>query len=104
MIPRHATATLRSLAHGYPILALTGPRQAGKTTLAQIVARETLIARPDAMRIAQLGFDSGGLLTGPVAIEARTERHGNSAAGLGLRQAQAERVWGSGYSTHRRSC
>jgi predicted AAA+ superfamily ATPase len=35
MIPRHASTTLQSLAHGYPILVLTGPRQAGKTTLAQ---------------------------------------------------------------------
>ena len=35
MIPRQATATLQSLARGYPILALTGPRQAVKTTLAQ---------------------------------------------------------------------
>lgn len=35
MLPRHATTTLRSLAQGYPVLALTGPRQAGKTTLAQ---------------------------------------------------------------------
>ena len=35
VIPRHASTTLQSLAHGYPILALTGPRQAGKTTLAQ---------------------------------------------------------------------
>jgi uncharacterized protein len=35
MIPRHAAITLRNLAKGYPILAITGPRQAGKTTLAQ---------------------------------------------------------------------
>ncbi|MBA3057095.1 MAG: ATP-binding protein [Gammaproteobacteria bacterium] len=35
MIARHATATLKSLARGYPILAITGPRQSGKTTLAQ---------------------------------------------------------------------
>jgi predicted AAA+ superfamily ATPase len=35
MIPRQATATLQSLAQGYPILAITGPRQAGKTTLVQ---------------------------------------------------------------------
>jgi len=35
MIPRQATSTLQSLAQGYPILAITGPRQAGKTTLAQ---------------------------------------------------------------------
>lgn len=35
MIPRQASATLQSLARGYPILALTGPRQAGKITWAQ---------------------------------------------------------------------
>ena len=35
MIPRAAAATLRQLARGYPILAITGPRQAGKTTLAR---------------------------------------------------------------------
>ena len=35
MIPRQAASTLQSLAQGYPILAITGPRQAGKTTLAQ---------------------------------------------------------------------
>lgn len=35
MIDRQATAVLLKLAIGYPILAITGPRQAGKTTLAQ---------------------------------------------------------------------
>ncbi|MEY4268673.1 MAG: hypothetical protein RIS90_3208 [Pseudomonadota bacterium] len=35
MIARQATATLLELAQGYPVLAITGPRQAGKTTLAQ---------------------------------------------------------------------
>jgi len=35
VIPRQATTTLQSLAKGYPILAVTGPRQSGKTTLAQ---------------------------------------------------------------------
>lgn len=35
MIPRQAAATLQKLAQGYPILAITGPRQSGKTTLAQ---------------------------------------------------------------------
>ncbi len=35
MIPRHAASTLKSLATGYPIVALTGPRQSGKTTLAK---------------------------------------------------------------------
>ncbi len=35
MIQRQAAATLQSLAQGYPILAVTGPRQSGKTTLVQ---------------------------------------------------------------------
>lgn len=37
MIPRTAASTLLRLARGFPILALTGPRQSGKTTLAQAV-------------------------------------------------------------------
>jgi len=35
MIPRQAASILQQLALGYPILVITGPRQAGKTTLAQ---------------------------------------------------------------------
>jgi len=35
MIPRTASLTLRRLARGFPVLALTGPRQSGKTTLAR---------------------------------------------------------------------
>lgn len=35
MIPRLATTTLQRLAKGFPIVALTGPRQSGKTTLAR---------------------------------------------------------------------
>lgn len=35
MIPRHAEPTLRALARYYPVIALTGPRQSGKTTLAR---------------------------------------------------------------------
>jgi predicted AAA+ superfamily ATPase len=35
MIKRQAEVVLLDLAKGYPILAITGPRQAGKTTLAQ---------------------------------------------------------------------
>ena len=42
MIPRQAQPTLLQLAKGYPILALTGPRQSGKTTL----ARTTFPDRP----------------------------------------------------------
>lgn len=37
MIPREAEACLRTFAQGYPIIALTGPRQSGKTTLARAV-------------------------------------------------------------------
>lgn len=37
MIPRTAENCLKTFAQGYPILALTGPRQSGKTTLARAV-------------------------------------------------------------------
>ena len=37
MIPRAAAATLKRLAKGFPVVALTGPRQSGKTTLARAV-------------------------------------------------------------------
>ena len=37
LIPRTAAASLRRLARGFPIVAITGPRQAGKTTLARLV-------------------------------------------------------------------
>ncbi len=37
MIPRTAAQTAQRLAQGFPIVAITGPRQAGKTTLARAV-------------------------------------------------------------------
>ena len=37
MILRNAAETLARLSKGFPILAITGPRQAGKTTLAKLV-------------------------------------------------------------------
>ena len=37
MLARSATATLQQLAEWYPAVALTGPRQAGKTTLSRAV-------------------------------------------------------------------
>ena len=40
MIPRHAAASLERLARGFPVLALTGPRQSGKTTLARAFFRD----------------------------------------------------------------
>jgi uncharacterized protein len=33
LIPRSAESTIRDLASGYPVVAITGPRQSGKTTL-----------------------------------------------------------------------
>ncbi|MEJ2388099.1 MAG: ATP-binding protein [Chromatiaceae bacterium] len=40
MIPRDAESILREHAKGYPVVALTGPRQSGKTTLARAVFAE----------------------------------------------------------------
>ncbi len=36
MYPRQARTTLERLARGFPVLALAGPRQSGKTTLARV--------------------------------------------------------------------
>jgi predicted AAA+ superfamily ATPase len=40
MIPRTASSTLARLAKGFPVVALTGPRQSGKTTLAKSVFKD----------------------------------------------------------------
>lgn len=40
MITRDAETHLRTLLRGFPIVALTGPRQSGKTTLAKTVLRD----------------------------------------------------------------
>jgi predicted AAA+ superfamily ATPase len=40
LIPRTAAATVAHLAEGYPVVAITGPRQSGKTTLARAVFAE----------------------------------------------------------------
>ena len=40
MIPRTAASTLKRLAKGFPVVALTGPRQSGKTTLAKAVFKD----------------------------------------------------------------
>ena len=37
MIDRQATVTLERLSRGFPVVAITGPRQSGKTTLARAV-------------------------------------------------------------------
>lgn len=51
----------------------------------QVIGREILTGRPDARRLAEMGFDMGGLLTGPVALEARTERRRNGQNQVTLR-------------------
>jgi hypothetical protein len=33
LLPRDASTALRRLARGFPVVAVTGPRQSGKTTL-----------------------------------------------------------------------
>lgn len=56
MIPRHATATLERLAHGFPVLAITGPRQSGKTTLAKALFGQkpyVSLENPDEREFAQ---------------------------------------------------
>ncbi len=56
MIPRAATATLQRLAQGFPIIALTGPRQSGKTTLAKFVFSDKAyvsLENPDELEFAQ---------------------------------------------------
>ncbi|TVR06503.1 MAG: ATP-binding protein [Spirochaetaceae bacterium] len=40
MIPRHLTETIHRLRNGFPVVAITGPRQSGKTTLARAVVPE----------------------------------------------------------------
>ena len=42
MVPRHAAAVAKTLASEFPVIAIVGPRQAGKTTL----ARATFGGRP----------------------------------------------------------
>jgi predicted AAA+ superfamily ATPase len=56
MIPRTAAPTLERLAKGFPVVALTGPRQSGKTTLAKAVFRDKAyvsLENPDERAFAQ---------------------------------------------------
>ena len=56
MIPRTALDTLMRLARGFPVVALTGPRQSGKTTLARAAFPDkpyVSLEDPDELEFAQ---------------------------------------------------
>jgi hypothetical protein len=56
MIPRRAAQTLKRLAKGFPVIAVTGPRQSGKTTLAKTVfCDKTYVSleNPDELEFAE---------------------------------------------------
>lgn len=56
MIPRQAASTLIHLAKDYPVIAVTGPRQSGKTTLCRALFPESPYASledPDVREFAQ---------------------------------------------------
>jgi predicted AAA+ superfamily ATPase len=72
IIPRSTTPTLKRLAKGFPILALTGPRQSGKTTLSKhVFPHKTYVSleNPDELEFANADprrflarFDQGAIL------------------------------------------
>lgn len=63
MLPRSATPTIRELAKGYPILAVTGPRQSGKTTLARsLFSEKPYVSLEDFSEREQAQSDPRGFL------------------------------------------
>ena len=63
MIIREAAAAARRLGAGFPVVAITGPRQSGKTTLArQVFAGKPYISLEDPDERAQAAADPRGFL------------------------------------------
>jgi len=80
MIPRTSLATLNRLARGFPIVAITGPRQSGKTTLARLAFPDKpylSLEDPDVLSFAE--SDPRGLLAthphGAILDEAQRAPH-----------------------------
>jgi predicted AAA+ superfamily ATPase len=72
MIPRDLSSALRKVAKGYPVVSITGPRQAGKTTLSRLgfpYKTSVSLEDPDHLRFALpdprgflQGFPHGAIL------------------------------------------
>lgn len=63
MIARHASSTLLNLIKGFPIVAVTGPRQSGKTTLVQaIFYNKAYISLEEPDKLELLSSDPRGFL------------------------------------------
>ncbi len=63
MIPRALTATLHRLTQSFPVIAITGPRQSGKTTLARSVfANKAYVSLEDPIERAFAMDDPRGFL------------------------------------------
>ena len=63
MIPREAAPTLIKAAKGYPVVAITGPRQSGKTTLSRMVfAQKPYVSLEDPDQLQFALSDARGFL------------------------------------------
>lgn len=63
MIPRQARETALRLASRFPVLAITGPRQSGKTTLApSVFAERAYVTLEDPDQRDQAVMDPRGFL------------------------------------------